>query len=188
MAISRREIVSFTLCVCVWAPPRTQDGYDFFLCFALLCFAFLLCVPQTAIVVLFGWSVECVFGLRLEWSKRRILFESSASISFPSSLPFCWFLFLLLVVYGRADFKSYPKTIPTEIIYYRLSRATQLKQWHAAALHNFLYTFLARVASNDLCAFCFRAWCRVRFLRILGRDVFLLARAHTENKIQIDFL
>lgn len=54
VAISRREIVSFTLCECGGGgatAARTRDGYDFFLSFGLFFFVFSLCVQWTALFV-----------------------------------------------------------------------------------------------------------------------------------------
>lgn len=149
MAISRREIVSFTLCACA---ARTQDGYDFFSIF-LYCRGALLFV--------------CMCGdVRLRWSEKKDLLPIAASS------------FVRWPVLLCADFKSYPKTIPTEIIYCRLSLTTQQKpRWYATALHNSLYTFL-RFKQAICPSVCFR------FSRLLLLPNLL---PHKE-KIQIDFL
>lgn len=140
MAISRREIVSFTLCFSGYA-ARTQDGYDFFSIF-LVCHRALL----------FVCVCVCMCDVRLRWSERRIFFQSSRLrflLLWPDSL--C------------ADFKSYPKTIPTEIIYCRLSLTTQQKRWYATTLHNSLYTFLrVEQAVWPLLSFRFSVfWCHL---------------------------
>lgn len=131
MAISRREIVSFTLCaaLCVGSNAAlvavATGAHPRWLWFLYLFSAFRgppLCARRSA-------AVKRTKDLPRLYSPRRR----------------CFAVFCCCCCFERAvcaDFKSYPKTIPTEIIYYRLGLTTQLKQWYAAPLHNFLYTFL----------------------------------------------
>lgn len=146
MAISRREIVSFTLC---FSATRTQDGYDFFSIFLYATERLCLCMRACAT---FGCG-EANEGYS---SNPRVFLRTE------------FFFVLLWPVSLCADFKSYPKTIPTEIIYCRLSLTTQRKRWYATALHNSLYTFLRvkqAIYMWPLLCFRFSVLCRHLFWR-----------------------
>lgn len=126
----------------------------------------------------------CVRDVWLQSSEPKIFFVFILLVFFVVVVCFCY----CCCCFERAvcaDFKSYPKTIPTEIIYYRLGLTTQLKQWYVAALHNFLYTFL-RVKLKSM-PFALLSLSRHLPPRLLAHTQNAHTRSEREKNLPIEF-